>query len=252
MRCARARARAVPPARSRYARPSSGGRCDRGIVPAVELERHAQAPGIRRRVGCVKFSTRPRARDVRVGQDLVDVADRALRHAGGIERGGELVMRLRGDGRGEPRHHLVAAAHPSAVALQLGLAAPGFEPERPAERQPMLVARRDVQVTAVGAAEARRGHAAGMLGAEPRRHLAEREVARGGEREQRDLAVEHGEVDVAAPVRSRARPCSAARMAIATHRPEVRSATGRPGFTGAPPRSPVRLMMPPMAWKMVS
>ena len=26
----------------------------------------------------------------------------------------------------------------------------------------------------------------------------------------------------------------------------------KPGLTGGPPRSPVRLMMPPMAWKMVS
>jgi hypothetical protein len=39
-----------------------------------------------------------------------------------------------------------------------------------------------------------------MFGAEPRRHLAEREIARGREREQGDLAVEHGEVDVAAAV----------------------------------------------------
>ena len=41
-------------------------------------------------------------------------------------------------------------------------------------------------------------------------------------------------------------------MAIATQSPDVRSATGRPGFTGPPPRSPVRLMIPPIAWNTVS
>ncbi|KAG0753662.1 hypothetical protein G6F22_021358 [Rhizopus arrhizus] len=47
-------------------------------------------------------------------------------------------------------------------------------------------------------------------------------------------------------------PTKADRMPMAAHRPEVRSATGRPGLTGPPPRSPVRLMMPPIAWNTVS
>ena len=173
-------------------------------------------------------------RDVLVGEDLVDRADRALRHAGRVERGADLVAAAGRERAGELRHHLVAAAQAAAVALQVRIAAPGFEAERLAQRRPVLVARRDVQVAAVRADEARRRHAAGMLGAEPRRHFAEREVARGREREQRDLAVEHGEVDVRAASARASRPESPARMAIAIHRPDVRSATGRPGFTGGP------------------
>jgi crotonobetainyl-CoA:carnitine CoA-transferase CaiB-like acyl-CoA transferase len=49
-----------------------------------------------------------------------------------------------------------------------------------------------------------------------------------------------------------ARPAIDARMPMAIHSPEVRSATGNPAFTGARPRSPVRLISPPIAWNTVS
>ena len=185
--------------------PRSGGRPTCGVVPAVELERHRQA----RELADLRVRE---ARDhaarerVRVGEHLVDRLDRPRRNVRGVERGAELVAVPGLDRRGQLRHHFLTPAHAVGVRSEPGVAPPRFEPEHAAQVQPVLVARGDVQPPAVGAAEARRRHAAGMLGAEPRRHLAEREISGRREREQRDLPVDHREVDVAAlPRRGAAR-----------------------------------------------
>ena len=131
--------------------------------------------------------------------------------------------------------------------------APLLDAERLAQRRPVLVALAgDVPELAVPGAEGGRGHAPGVLGAEARRHFAQREKARGGQCQERHPPVEHREVDVRRPSPSLFLPMTRDRSPIAIHRPEVRSATGRPGFTGPPPRSPVRLTMPPIAWNTVS
>ena len=148
--------------------------------------------------GWVNRSTSLARGGVLAREYFIDCADRTLRHARCIERGAELVAGAPGDGGSEPRHDVVASPQPAAVAQQLSLAPPGLQPEGAAERKPVLVARGDVQIAAIGTEEACRGNAAGMLGAEPRRDLAEREKARRGQREQRDLPVEHGKIDMAA------------------------------------------------------
>src|SRR5262245_55881978 len=141
-------------------RRASNGR----ILPALELERHAQGGELAH--GRMAEALDKLARgNVLVGEDLVDRADGALRHAGLIERARDVVARPRGDGGGEPRHHLFAAREPTAVGEELHVASPLLEPERAAERQPVLVARGDVEIAAVGAAEARGGTAPRMLGA---------------------------------------------------------------------------------------
>src|SRR6185436_8185761 len=80
----------------------------------------------------------------------------------------------------------------------IALQALPINPEGRTEWRPVLIARGDVRVFAVLAAERGRGHAPGVLGAEPRRNFVQGEEPGGGEREQRHLAVEHREIDVAA------------------------------------------------------
>src|SRR5262245_9414881 len=103
------------------------------IVPALELERHAQC-GELAHGGMAEILDELARGNMLVGEDLVDRADRALRHAGLIERARDVVARPRGDGGGEPRHHLVAALEPTAVGEELRVAAPAFEAECAAER----------------------------------------------------------------------------------------------------------------------
>src|SRR5205085_11483559 len=122
-----------------------------------------------------------------------------------------------GDAGGQLRHHF-ATAQDARRVVRIGRA-PLIDTERLAEGHPVLVARRDVRILAVLAAEARRGYTAGMLGPEALRDLAEREVARRSEREQRDLAVEHREVDLAA----------AAGTASSSQRGEDRDRDPQPG-----------------------
>src|SRR4029079_6209508 len=112
---------------------------------------------------------------------FIDCADRTLRHARCIERAAEFVAGAPGDGGSQPRHDVVASPQPAAVAQQLSVAPPYFQPEGAAEGKPVLVTRGNVQIAAIGTEEACRGDAAGMLGTKPRRDLAEREKARRGQ-----------------------------------------------------------------------
>src|ERR1041384_7090725 len=139
---------------------------------------------------------------VRVVEDLGDVVHRADGHFGAIQPCNELGAVKLFDRFGEHAHHFIAAFHPDLICIEPGLQL--IELERLAERRPVLVARGDMGVFPVAAAKARGGHAARMLGSEARRDLAEREIARRREREQRHLAVEHREVDVAALAAARA------------------------------------------------
>src|SRR4029077_10748244 len=71
-------------------------------------------------------------------------------------------------------------------------------------RRPVLVAGGDVRVLAVLAAERRRRDAAGMLRSESWGYFIQSKKSGRGEREQRYLPIEHGEVDVAALAGARA------------------------------------------------
>jgi len=146
----------------------------------------------------VERGDHPAGLHVRIIEHFAEVVERPDRHAAGVARAHEGVAIHPRDRGAQRLHDLVAALHATLVRLQVLAGRELREPEDFAQRRPVLVARRDVRPLAVLALERRRRDAARVLSPHAGRHLAEREVAGRGDREQAHLSVEHREVDVAA------------------------------------------------------
>ena len=133
-----------------------------------------------------------------IGQHLVHRQDGAGRNASGIAQRAQGIALEAGNRRRQSGHDFLAPRHPHRVARQFAVFGPARQAEQLAQRRPVLVAAGDVHELAVAAAEGGRGHPSGMLGAQARRHFAQGKPACCGQTEQGHLAIEHGEIDMAA------------------------------------------------------
>src|SRR5882724_9557283 len=193
--------------------------------------------------------------DLRLGERLPDIVDRAARHAGGLERIQPVTRCALFQRRSHFRHELPPMGHArrigreALVAGQLGAARRGAE-----TRKLTVVADRQHQET-IGCRERLVRHDVGMGCAPALRRLARQQVVETLVGERAELGIEQGEVDVW-PAPERCRSNSAPSMALTAYMPAMRSATATPTFCGPAPGSPsgtpVMLMSPLMAWIIAS